>query len=421
MQIRTRRTETLANRSNRGPRRTRSKTSSRLLFLSALSPGASRQVRVSIGESCVLGLSKTSPVPAAGMNTTGFNRNAMKRTVLVTGSHGLVGSECVRFFDRMGWEVHGIDNNLRMSFFGSDGDTRKIGEQLVKSAPNYRLHQFDIRDQSEVSNLYRRVLPDVTIHCAAQPSHDLARTRTIEDFEVNAVATLGLLRAAQETVSQGIFVFMSTNKVYGDAPNDLPLKELETRWEYAEATDIDGIDEQCRIDSSLHSFFGVSKASADLMVQEFGRCYGMRTVCLRGGCLTGPQHAGAELHGFLAYLVRAAKEEREYAIYGYGGKQVRDNLHTRDVCSAVWQFIQNPKCGAVYNLGGGRDNSISVLEAITAVERRLGKKMKTRYVDEPRLGDHICYISNLGKFRADYPEWRIQYSLEAILDGLCSA
>lgn len=344
----------------------------------------------------------------------------MRKTVLITGSHGLVGSECVRFFEGKGWKVHGIDNNMRMNFFGSDGDTRDVGEQLLATSQDYHLHQFDIRDRQRVLELYREIRPDVTIHCAAQPSHDLARKIPFEDFEINAVATLGLLQAAQDTVPQGTFLFMSTNKVYGDAPNDLPLVELETRWEYAREADLKGIDEQCRLDASLHSFFGVSKASADLLVQEFGRCYGMKTACFRGGCLTGPQHAGAELHGFLAYLVKAASQGREYTIHGYKGKQVRDNLHTHDVCSAFWSFLQNPRSGAVYNLGGGRENSVSLLEAIAAVEKRLGVKMNVRYSEQARLGDHICYISDLTRFQTDYPDWKIQYPLSAIFDSLCT-
>lgn len=344
----------------------------------------------------------------------------MKNTVLITGCNGLVGSECVKFFDGKSWEVHGIDNNMRMSFFGADGDTRPVGERLLQSTKNFTPHDFDIRDSRKILELYKEIRPDVTIHCAAQPSHDLARFRTLEDFEINAVATLGLLQAAHEVAPEGVFVFMSTNKVYGDAPNDLPLVELETRWEYSQPEHYNGVTEQCRIDASLHSFFGVSKAAADLLVQEFGRCYGMKTVCFRGGCLTGPQHAGAEMHGFLAYLVKAAKEGREYRIYGYKGKQVRDNLHTHDVCNAFWHFIQNPRCGAVYNLGGGRENSVSMIEAINAVQNRLGLKLNHTLVDEPRLGDHICYISDLSRLKTDYPDWKIEYPLEAIFDSLCS-
>ena len=363
----------------------------------------------------------TRQVPISRSLKLILEQAAMAQTMLVTGSSGLVGSECVRFFDALGWEVHGVDNNLRMSFFGQDGDTRPVLRQLQETAGKFVAHDFDVRDRQRVANLYREVRPQVTIHCAAQPSHDLARQRRSEDFEINAVATLGLLEAAHENVPDSPFLFMSTNKVYGDAPNEMPLKELEMRWDYALPEHIQGVDERCRIDASTHSFFGVSKISADLMVQEFGRCYGMKTACFRGGCLTGPQHAGAELHGFLSYLVKAARQERDYTIFGYKGKQVRDNLHTRDVCGAFWAFIQNPRVAAVYNLGGGRDNSISMLEAIAAVEERLGVKMKVGYEPQARLGDHICYISDLTRFRADYPDWSITYPLKHLLDDLCGA
>lgn len=341
-----------------------------------------------------------------------------KQTILITGSSGLVGSECVRFFDNLGWEVHGVDNNLRRSFFGDDGDTRPVLQQL-KNETSFYHHNLDIRQRDRVEGLYQDIRPQATIHCAAQPSHDLARSMILEDFEINAVATLGLLNAAHKYTPDACFLFMSTNKVYGDAPNEIPLTELETRWDYADPKDYEGVDETCRIDASTHSFFGVSKASADLMVQEFGRCFGLKTACFRGGCLTGPGHAGAELHGFLSYLVKAAREGREYTIFGYKGKQVRDNLHTTDVCSAFWSYIRNPRPGAVYNLGGCRQNSVSVLEAITALEERLGVKMNTTYSDQARLGDHICYISDMSRFRGDYPEWKIQYPLKRLFDDLC--
>lgn len=341
-----------------------------------------------------------------------------KQTILITGSSGLVGSECVRFFDNLGWEVHGVDNNMRRSFFGKDGDTHPVLQQL-KNETGFHHHNLDIRQREAVEALYQDIQPQATIHCAAQPSHDLARKMILEDFEINAVATLGLLTAAHKYTPEASFLFMSTNKVYGDAPNEIPLTELRTRWDYADPKDYEGVDERCRIDASTHSFFGVSKASADLMVQEFGRCFGLNTACFRGGCLTGPDHASAELHGFLSYLVKAAREGREYTIFGYKGKQVRDNLHTADVCSAFWSYIQNPRPGAVYNLGGCRQNSVSMLEAIAAVEERLGVKMNTTYSDQARLGDHICYISDMSRFRKDYPEWEIQYPLERLFDDLC--
>ncbi len=346
-------------------------------------------------------------------------KESLLKRVVITGSNGLVGSEAALFFDRMGWEVHGIDNNMRRRFFGPDGDTTSVKNRILRDTSNYSLHEFDLRSKESLDSLYSRIKPDVTIHCAAQPSHDLARERILEDFEINALSTLHLLQSAHSHAPDSTFVFMSTNKVYGDAPNDLDLVELETRWDYADSSMREGLDETCRLDASTHSFFGVSKASADLMVQEFGHCFGMKTVCFRGGCLTGPDHAGAELHGFLAYLVRAASERRPYTVFGYKGKQVRDNLHTSDVCGAIWEFVKSPRPAAVYNLGGGRNNSISVLEAVRAVEERLVVKMNITISEEARLGDHICYISDTRRFRQDYPDWRINHSIDAILDELC--
>jgi CDP-paratose 2-epimerase len=345
----------------------------------------------------------------------------MSRSVLITGSSGLVGSEAVSFFDRMGWTVHGVDNNMRREFFGPDGDTTPNLQRLRQSTQRFTHHELDLRDRPRVLELLRQVRPGALIHCASQPSHDLARDRPFDDFEVNASATLTLLEAVRKWAPECPFVFMSTNKVYGDAPNERPLRELSTRWEYSNPADYYGIDESCRVDASLHSLFGVSKLAADLMVQEYGRYFGMPTVCFRGGCLTGPRHAGAEMHGFLAYVARAVKEGRTYRIYGYGGKQVRDNLHAHDVCGAFWAFIQRPRCAAVYNLGGGRENSISVLEAIRALEERLGRTLTVELREEPRLGDHICYISDLRKLRADYPEWSVSRSLERILEELAAA
>ncbi len=342
----------------------------------------------------------------------------MAPRVLITGSSGLIGSEAVTFFDAMGWEVHGVDNNLRREFFGPDGDTSPNLERLLRSTRRFTHHALDLRDRRRVLDLVAEIRPRAILHCAAQPSHDLARDRPFDDFDVNAGATLTLLEAARRFAPESPFVFMSTNKVYGDAPNEKPLKELATRWDYADPADYHGIDETCRIDASLHSLFGVSKAAADLMVQEYGRYFGMPTVCFRGGCLTGPQHAGAEMHGFLAYVARAVREGRTYRIYGYKGKQVRDNLHSYDVCRAFWEFIQAPRVAAVYNLGGGRENSISVLEAIRALEERMGKRLTVEYREEARVGDHICYISDLRRFRRDYPNWSVTRSLDRILDEL---
>jgi CDP-paratose 2-epimerase len=249
----------------------------------------------------------------------------------------------------------------------------------------------------------------------------LAASRPFDDFEINALATMNLLEAARAWAPESPFVFMSTNKVYGDAPNELELVELETRWDYADPALKDGINESMRIDKTTHSLFGVSKAAADLLVQEYGRYFGMPTVCFRGGCLTGPQHSGAELHGFLSYIARAIQEGRTYRIFGYKGKQVRDNIHSYDVCTAMMAFAERPVPGAVYNLGGGRENSISLLEAVAALEQRLDRRLATEYVDDNRVGDHICYISDLSRFRADYPDWEITVSLSELLDQLAQA
>jgi len=343
----------------------------------------------------------------------------MKR-VLVTGSSGLIGSEAVTFFDQRGWDVHGIDNNMRRDFFGPDGDTTWNLKRLLRDGRRFTHHELDIRDRDAIRGLVATCRPDLVVHCAAQPSHDLARDRPFDDFEINATGTLNLLEPVRRYCAESPFVFMSTNKVYGDAPNERPLVELPTRWEYADPQDHEGIDEQCRIDASLHSLFGASKAAADLLVQEYGRYFGMPTVCLRGGCLTGPNHSGAELHGFLAYLARAVREERVYRIFGYKGKQVRDNIHSYDVCAALLAFAERPRTAAVYNLGGGRANSISVLEAIARFEELTGKRLRVEYVAEPRVGDHICYISDLRRLQADYPGWQLTRSLEDIVRELAA-
>ena len=337
------------------------------------------------------------------------------KSVLVTGSSGLIGSECVGYFDRLGWRVHGVDNNMRMSFFGPDGDTTWNLKRLRKECRNFEHHELDIRDRAGMLALVKELRPSLLIHCAAQPSHDLAKDRPFDDFEINATGTLNLLEATRQFAKESPFIFMSTNKVYGDAPNELPLKELETRWEYARPEDWNGISESCRIDATLHSLFGASKAAADLVVQEYGRYFNMPTVCFRGGCLTGPNHSSAELHGFLAYLARCFREDRAYRIFGYKGKQVRDNIHSQDVCDAFYAFYEAPRCAAVYNLGGGRGNSTSIMEAINGFGELFGKKLKTEYVEQNRVGDHICYISDLRRFEQDYPKWRIRVSLEETL------
>jgi CDP-paratose 2-epimerase len=342
----------------------------------------------------------------------------MLRRVVITGSSGLIGSEAAMFFDGLGWDVHGIDNNMRREFFGPDGDTRWNLERLRRAARRFTHHDVDIRDHGAVEDIVRRQRPVLIVHCAAQPSHDLAKDRPLDDFDINARATLGLLEAARRHCPEAAFVFMSTNKVYGDAPNELPVVEEPTRWEYARPEHRDGIDESCRIDTSVHSLFGASKLAADILVQEYGRYFNLPTVCFRAGCLTGPNHSGAELHGFLAYLARCVREGRVYRIFGYKGKQVRDNIHAHDVCTAMLAFTEAPRPAAVYNLGGGRANSVSVVEAIAELEERIGKTLDARYEDQARVGDHICYISDLGKFQADYPRWTISRSLPQILDEL---
>ena len=272
-----------------------------------------------------------------------------------------------------------------------------------------------MRDRQGIGVLVREQRPQLIVHAAAQPSHDLAASRPFDDFDINAVGTLNLLEAARLHCPDTPFVFPSSNKVYGDAPNELPLVELETRFDYADHAHREGIDESCRIDAATHSLFGASKAAADLLVQEYGRYFEMPTVCFRGGCLTGPNHSGAELHGFLAYLARAFRDGLTYRIYGYKGKQVRDNIHSYDVCTAMMAFAESPSAGAVYNLGGGRSNSISMLEAIARFEELFGRRFRSEYVDQPRRGDHICYVSNMTRFRSDFPDWQVTVSLEEIL------
>jgi CDP-paratose 2-epimerase len=344
----------------------------------------------------------------------------MMRKVLITGSSGLIGSEAVVHFDACTWEVHGVDNNMRRDFFGPDGDTTWNLERLRRITRHFVHHHLDIRDRTAMLELIQAERPHLLIHCASQPSHDLAKDRPFDDFEVNAVGTLNLLEAVRRYCPESPFMFMSTNKVYGDAPNEKPLVELPTRWEYADPADYHGIDETCRIDGSLHSLFGASKVAADVLVQEYGRYFQMPTVCLRGGCLTGPNHSGAELHGFLAYLAKAVKEGRSYRVYGYQGKQVRDNIHSYDVCTFFEAFYHRPRVAAVYNLGGGRGNSVSVMEAIARFEDATGKKLRYEYVERNRVGDHICYISDLRRIQADYPEWQITRSLDDIFRELAA-
>ncbi len=337
------------------------------------------------------------------------------KTVLVTGSSGLIGSGAVSFYAEAGSTVIGVDNNMRKSFFGRDGDTTWNRRRLQDLYPRFRHVDRDIRDREGMDRLIKESRPDVVIHCAAQPSHDLAKDRTFDDFDINAVGTLNLLEACRKHCPESPFLFMSTNKVYGDAPNELPLVELETRYDFAREEDREGIREDCRIDRSTHSLFGASKAAADILAQEYGRYFDMPVGIFRGGCLTGAHHSAAELHGFLAYLVRVCFEGRTYKIFGYKGKQVRDNIHSHDVLTALHAFALRPRAGEVYNLGGTRKNSVSVLEAIDLIAEMSEREISTEYREEHRVGDHICYISDMSKFKTHFPEWSIKKNLIEII------
>ena len=343
------------------------------------------------------------------------------KKLLVTGSSGLIGSEVVAGFSAVGWEVHGVDNNMRAEFFGPQGDTRWNLNRLLETHPSFHHHEADIRDRSALMGLLQTLRPDAVVHTAAQPSHDLAASRPFDDFDVNAVGTLNLLEATRLACPEAPFVHMSTNKVYGDAPNEISLIERETRWEYSDPTFAGGIDERCRIDQSKHSIFGSSKVAADVMVQEYGRTFGMPTCCLRGGCLTGPNHSGVELHGFLSYLIKCNLEGRTYKVFGYKGKQVRDNIHSHDVVAFIQRFIAAPRSGEVYNLGGGQPNSVSILEAFTLISEISGQAMNYEYVDQNRSGDHICYISDLTKLKSHYPGWKITKSLRTTFEEIHQA
>jgi len=338
--------------------------------------------------------------------------------ILVTGSSGLIGSEVVSFFANEGHQIFGVDSNMRADFFGPFGDTRWNQKRLMEKYTKFTHVELDVRDREGIKKCVQEVLPQLIVHAAAQPSHDLAATRPFDDFDVNALGTINLLEAARKHVPEVVFVFMSTNKVYGDAPNEIRLRELSTRWDYDDPAYARGISETFRIDRSKHSLFGASKVAADIMVQEYGRYFGMKTCCLRGGCLTGPSHSGVELHGFLSYLVRVNLEGQLYKIYGYKGKQVRDNIHSLDVARFIAEFYKNPRPGEVYNLGGGRANACSILEAFSAIEMISSKKMQIEYIDKNRAGDHICYISDLSKMNSHYPSWNISISLDQIFEEL---
>ncbi len=334
---------------------------------------------------------------------------------LITGSSGLIGSEAVRFFHGKGFEILGIDNDMRSYFFGENASTRWNQEKLKKECPRFKPMDIDIRDQSGIEKVFKEYSSEikVIIHTAAQPSHDWAAKEPLTDFSINATATLYLLEATRKHCPEIPFLFTSTNKVYGDTPNFLPLVENEKRWELTENHPYArfGIDESMSIDQSKHSLFGCSKLAADLLCQEYGRYFGLKTGVFRGGCLTGPAHSGAELHGFLAYLVDCAVEEKPYTIYGYKAKQVRDNIHSYDLISAFWYFFQNPKSGEVYNMGGSRYSNCSMLEAIEHIEMLTHKKLNYELIDQARAGDHIWWVSDVRKFQKHYPEWSYRYSL----------
>ena len=341
--------------------------------------------------------------------------------VLVTGSSGLIGSEAVEYFDGKGHHVVGVDNNMRRVFFGAPGDTLWNLERLKQSTRQFTHFALDIRDREGVMALFRGNRFDLVIHCAAQPSHDKAAEIAFLDFEVNALGTVNLLEAARQHCPEAAFVFMSTNKVYGDAPNEKPLRETETRYDYSNSADYDGIDEECRIDRTMHSLFGASKVAADIYAQEYGRYFKMPVGIFRGGCLTGPSHSGVELHGFLSYLLKVALSGKTYTVFGYKGKQVRDNIHSFDVVRAFEEFALNPRPGEVYNLGGGRGNSVSMLEAISRIEALTDRKINWTYSEQARKGDHICYISNLAKLKNHFPGWSLTRDLDSILEEMVAA
>ena len=343
-------------------------------------------------------------------------------TVIITGSAGLIGSEAVRFFSGKGMRVIGIDNDMRREFFGAEASTEWNRKGLEEEFKDYHHHSVDIRSEKEMDRLFRQYGNEVNliVHAAAQPSHDWAAKDPIKDFSVNANGTLVLLEMTRRFCPKAVFIYLSTNKVYGDASNSLPLKELETRWELDSAHPFYemGIDETMSLDNSSHSLFGVSKASADLLVQEYGRYFGMKTACFRGGCLTGSAHSGTELHGFLSYMMICAMQKKPYTIYGYKGKQVRDNIHSADLVTALYRFYKKPGVAKVYNIGGGRHSNCSLLEAVSMCEEISGNKFTHSYAEANRIGDHIWWISSVGRFKADYPEWDYQYDMKRIMQEI---
>jgi CDP-paratose 2-epimerase len=343
------------------------------------------------------------------------------KIILVTGSSGLIGSEAVEYFDRQGCHLVGVDNNMRRVFFGEPGDTTWNLNRLKSTTSHFDHHDLDIRNRDGIFALFKAHRFDAILHCAAQPSHDKAKEIPLVDFEVNAVGTANILEAMRQFCPEASAVIMSTNKVYGDAPNEMRLNELATRYDYAEPSEYEGVSEGCRIDRTTHSIFGASKVAADVLAQEYGRYFGLNVGVFRGGCLTGPNHSGVQLHGFLSYLVKVALAGERYTVFGYKGKQVRDNIHSFDVVRAAEEFFRNPRPGEVYNIGGGRENSISILEAFEQVREITGKKIRWEYRDEPRKGDHICYISDLRKLRSHFPQWHLTYDLTRILQEIAQA
>ncbi|MEM6820762.1 MAG: NAD-dependent epimerase/dehydratase family protein [Verrucomicrobiota bacterium] len=344
---------------------------------------------------------------------------------LVTGSAGLIGSETVKRFHSEGLEVVGIDNDLRAYFFGKEASTFSNLEKIQKEVSAYRHHSVDIRDAKSVETVFKKYTNDiaVTVHTAAQPSHDWAAKEPHTDFGVNATGTLNLLEAARQFCPEAPFIFTSTNKVYGDTPNHLPLIEQDKRWELKESHSYFeyGIDETMSIDQTKHSLFGASKVAADVLVQEYGRYFEMKTACFRGGCLTGPAHAGTELHGFLAYLMKCTVTGKPYRVFGYKGKQVRDNIHSHDLVEAIWQYYQQPRVGEVYNIGGSRHSNCSMQEAIDLCQEISGKELDYTYDEDNRIGDHIWWISDVRKFQEHYPDWKYRYTLRDILNEIHEA
>ena len=345
-------------------------------------------------------------------------RLAMPKAILVTGSNGLIGSEVALFFGKKGFQVHGLDNNQRAVFFGPAGDTRWNQERLRQALEGFHHHEADIRDRARVAELVATIRPDLVVHAAAQPSHDLAAKIPFDDFDTNAVGTLNLLEACRQHRKDAVFIHMSTNKVYGDQPNRLPLTEEQSRWDFADHHREHGVPETLSIDQCLHSLFGASKVAGDVLVQEYGRYFGMPTCCLRGGCLTGPHHSGVQLHGFLSYLAKCNLDGTEYTVFGYKGKQVRDNIHSEDVAAFMHEFYLNPRYGEVYNLGGGKANACSILEAFEMVAGLTGRKQRFAYVEQNRIGDHICYYSDLRKIKSHYPKWEIRRPLPILTEEI---